>query len=61
MGLPIPAVKIRDTDMLDRLGIQASRVDADSIRIGARNIKSLDPAGRAEVVLRNAGVEGVGR
>ena len=40
--------------------LEAARIDADAVGMGARNIKGLHAARGAEDVLRGAGVEGVG-
>src|SRR6185437_14872517 len=40
--------------------VQAAGIDADAVRIGARDVEGVHPAVRAERMLRDAGAEGVG-
>jgi hypothetical protein len=59
MLFPIRAIKLLDLNGLKPVGLQAPHVDAESIGIGARHVKRLDPANAAKQVLRNAGIEPV--
>jgi hypothetical protein len=40
--------------------VQAAGIDADTMRVGARDVEGMHAAMRAEGVLRDAGAEGVG-
>ena len=59
--LPIPAVERarRDRGKVD--AVEAAHVHVDLVRVGARYVERMDPAGGAEGMLRRAGVERVGR
>src|SRR5215468_6481729 len=60
--LPVTAVEEALGRQLRRVDVvQAAGVDADAVRIGARNVEGMHAAMRAEGVLRHAGAEGVGR
>jgi len=58
--LPLPSVERLDGDVLDRAGIEATRVDADPVRVRARHVEGLDAAHRAEQMLCDSSVESVG-
>ena len=56
MQFPMPPVEWNDFDILgDR--IETTHVHAIAVRIGARNIKGLNPAISAKPVLCDSGVE----
>jgi hypothetical protein len=57
--LPVLAVERLNHLGLDRARIEAARVDAETVRIGARDVERLDPASATEEMARHAGVEGV--
>src|SRR5689334_13608900 len=61
--LPLPVAAIDGIDLHARHGalVDAARVDAPAVRMRTRHVEGLGAAGRAEVVLRRAGVEGVQR
>lgn len=62
MGMVFPVATIKRNDphggwLFDK----ASHVDIDTVGIRARDIKRLDAAHATERMLRDAGIEGVGR
>lgn len=57
--LPVLTIEALYLDVLERTGIDTAEVNADAVRIGARDIKRLHAAGFAEVVLCHTGVEPV--
>jgi hypothetical protein len=57
---PVLAIKRGNTLRPYRFPVKAIRVDADSIRMGARDVPGLDTTMSTEVVLCNASVERVG-
>ena len=59
--LPMTAVETGDRHRLDGVGVETPHVDADAVGVGARYVEGLDAAHRAEMMLRDSGVEGVGR
>src|SRR3981189_2207761 len=58
---PMPAVEIFRLDRREIDIVDAARIDVDLVRIGARHVERMDAANLAEGVLRDAGVEPVGR
>src|SRR6185437_5846286 len=65
MGLvrrfPVPSVETLDLEPGEIDSVETSRVDVDLVRVGARNIERRDAAIGAEMMLRDAGVERIGR
>lgn len=59
VGLPVLAVEFYDAQAFGLL-LQAAQVDIHPIGIGARNIKGLNTANAAKLVLRHTAVELVG-
>ena len=57
--LPVLTIEVLYLDVRERTGVDAAKVNADTVRVGARNVKRLNAAGFAEVVLRHTGVEPV--
>src|SRR6516165_6108971 len=55
------AVKVTDAERSDIHIVQATDIDVDLIGIRARNVKWMNTAGGAKRVLRNAGIEAIGR
>ena len=60
MFFPLPPVEIRNPNFGNGFRLEAADIDADSVRIGARNIEGFDAAVGAESVPGDPGVEGVG-
>jgi hypothetical protein len=56
---PISAVGLRDGHVFDRARIEAARVDAEAVRVRARDVEGLDAAHRAEQVLGDTRIKGV--
>src|SRR6476646_4968950 len=59
--LPMLAVEEGDVRDAHRAIIEAAHIDAKPVGFGTRHIEALDAADRAEMMLRGAGVEAVGR
>jgi len=60
MFFPLPPVEICNPNFGNGFRFEATDIDADSVRIGARNIEGFDAAVGAESVPGDPGVEGVG-
>lgn len=60
LGLALGVVEGLDGHAGDRAGVEAARVHADAIGVGARHVEGFHPADRAEILLRHMRVEGVG-
>src|ERR1700730_382386 len=58
---PIPSVEAFDLELRELDSVDASRIDVNLVRVGARNIQRCDAAVGAEMMLRDARIEGVGR
>src|ERR1700744_440368 len=58
---PVASVERDYRHGLDTAGIDAARIDADAVRVRARNVERFHAASRAEQVFCDARVEGVGR
>src|SRR6202790_3047899 len=58
---PIPSVESFDLELREFDSVEASRIDVNLVRVGARNIERCDAAVGAEMMLRDARIEGVGR
>src|ERR1019366_4330139 len=59
--LPVASVEMVVLEPAQVHTLEASHIDVDTVGIGARNIERCDPAIRAEEMLRDFRVEGVGR
>ncbi len=59
IGFPVLAVEIFDSDVFDRIGLEATCVDTDPFGIGARHIKGFDAAMPTKIMLRHTRIEGV--
>src|SRR5271167_428221 len=59
--LPITAVEIAEFERRNIDAVETAHIDVDLIRVGARNVERMNAAGGAERVLRDAGIEAVGR
>src|ERR1019366_3749211 len=59
--LPVASVEMVVLEPAQVHTLEASRIDVDTVGIGARNIERCDAAIRAEEMLRDFRVEGVGR
>lgn len=58
---PILPIKLKDTELLNRLRFQTTNVNADAIRIGTGHIKRFDTADSAKVMPGRFGIESVFR
>ena len=59
MLLPVGAIELFHFDILESLRVQASNIDAETVRVGAGHIKRFDPAMAAKQVFCSARVEAV--
>ena len=57
---PVAAVEVIDADSRYRRWVETADVDADSVGVRSRYVKRFDAADRAEMMLGDTGVEGVG-
>ena len=60
MIFPVATVEVRNSNFGNGFRIQTANIDADPVRVRARDVKGFDAAVDAETVLRDPGVEGVG-
>ncbi len=60
MFFPVVAVEFRGVDAVDGGGVQTPDVDADSVGVGARDVKGLDAADPARMVFRDPSIKGIG-
>ena len=60
MCFPIAAVEICNSNDGNGFRLETADIDADTVGVGARNVKGFDAAVGAETVLGDTGVEGVG-
>src|SRR5882762_1184245 len=61
LSFPLLAVDFGDDHFTNGSAVEATGVNAVSIRVRARNIERLDATGRAKQVFGRAGVELIGR
>jgi hypothetical protein len=59
-GFPVFSVKWFDFDTFYCCLIETSYIHADSVRVGAGNIKRFNPAGPAKQVFGFMGIKGIG-
>lgn len=57
--LPVLTIEVLYLEVLERTGVDTAEVNADAVRVGARDVKRLHAAGFAEVVLCHTSVEPV--
>ena len=58
---PVKTVEPRWVDLVEIHPVEAAHIDVDFVRVGARDVKGMDSAVAAEVMLGHAGVELVRR